>query len=404
MTPPQRRVLMVCWKSPFPTDSGSKQRTALWLRALTARGEVHLAVLDDAPAGRQDSVPGVRIHWLGRSPEKWARFPRLRQLVEIFFPYKELARQGEGLRMLNAEWRYEAVVFRYLSSYAAVQSACAGIPTVVDVDDLDSQKIRSEGAEPGAGLIRRMLTPLRLRFLRAPMRRLLGEADSVAFCAPSDASEAGVEHPWIVPNLPFDFAMTEIPPVAPSRAQPPVVKFLGRLSWPVNTRALEGFLTHSWPLIRKEVPAAVFQIGGSGLGESHRARWASIPGVVVAGYVTDVAEFYRNASLTVCPIFEGGGTKIKILESLWHGRMAVIAAHSLRGHEGMLGEGIGVCVCHDWREIASRTIGLLKDDDCRGKIESAGRRALLAGLSWDGFVAAVNKTVDAAILRSQRKA
>ena len=51
-----------------------------------------------------------------------------------------------------------------------------------------------------------------------------------------------------------------------------------------------------------------------------RLRWEAIDGVQPVGYVDDLADEYRRCAFTVAPIFEGAGTKIKVLESLAFGR------------------------------------------------------------------------------------
>ena len=53
---------------------------------------------------------------------------------------------------------------------------------------------------------------------------------------------------------------------------------------------------------------------------------AALPNVEVSGFVQDLPPVYERAAFTVAPIYWGGGTKIKVLESLAYGRTCVASA------------------------------------------------------------------------------
>jgi len=280
---------------------------------------------------------------------------------------------------------YAAVIFRYMNAFALAGQAGGGSAMIVDVDDLDTQKLESEGRSPGVSWGRRLSVFFRLWRMRRPFARLLDSADLLVFSAAEDATRLSGRRVRVLPNIPFDMAVRPAPAATGSSDGAPTIKFLGRLSWEVNLRGLEGFIAHAWPAIRQTVPEAVLEIGGSGLGAEHRARWSAIPGVRPVGFVDDIAAFYRTATITICPLFEGGGTKIKLLESLWHQRAVVAARHSVRGQEEVVADGEGVFACDGWPEMAARCTQLLIDAPLRHRTEATGFARLARNVSWEAY-------------------
>src|SRR5690606_21015222 len=118
-----------------------------------------------------------------------------------------------------------------------------------------------------------------------------------------------------------------------------VILTVSAMRFRVNEEAVDRFVQKIWPRIRAAAPQARFRIVGSQMTEAHRARWGAHAGVEVIGFVERLADAYGACALTVAPIFEGGGTKIKVLESLLYGRTCVVAPHAQRGYEHVLRHG-----------------------------------------------------------------
>jgi glycosyltransferase involved in cell wall biosynthesis len=97
---------------------------------------------------------------------------------------------------------------------------------------------------------------------------------------------------------------------------PDSLVFAGRLDAYPNRKAVLYIAEEIWPLLKQEIPKAVVDIVGAnppsnlvGLAE-HENNFR------VHGFVEDVRPYLDRASLYVCPIRDGGGTKLKILDAL----------------------------------------------------------------------------------------
>jgi glycosyltransferase involved in cell wall biosynthesis len=103
------------------------------------------------------------------------------------------------------------------------------------------------------------------------------------------------------------------------------------------------------------------------------------PGVRVLGEVADTAPVLERAGLVVVPLRSGGGTRLKVLEALAHGRPV---ASTAKGAEGLpLGERDGVVVADTAADLA-RTVDALHADPARRTALGTAARAAATPYDW----------------------
>ena len=93
------------------------------------------------------------------------------------------------------------------------------------------------------------------------------------------------------------------------------VLFVGDLGYAPNSEGVEWFLEAVWPLVRQCFPSAAFDIVGRNPSQKLKDAHEQC-GVHVHGFVKNLEPLFRRASLSVTPLHAGGGTRLKILESL----------------------------------------------------------------------------------------
>ena len=89
--------------------------------------------------------------------------------------------------------------------------------------------------------------------------------------------------------------------------------FFGAMDYGPNRRGLERFLAEGWPVVQRALPGARLQVAGPG---SERIEGG-------LGVVDDLPALLATARAVVVPIWEGGGTRLKVLEALAAGRAVV---------------------------------------------------------------------------------
>lgn len=92
--------------------------------------------------------------------------------------------------------------------------------------------------------------------------------------------------------------------------------FAGGLSWYPNLDAMTFFLRKVWPRLVAEVPDISLTIIGRNPPEWMLALQAEYPTLKITGFVDDVRPYLSQAHIYVCPIRDGGGTKLKVLDAL----------------------------------------------------------------------------------------
>jgi O-antigen biosynthesis protein len=148
------------------------------------------------------------------------------------------------------------------------------------------------------------------------------------------------------------------------------VLFVGGFGHVPNGDAARWFVAEVWPLVRAEIPDCRLRIAGSNPGEEVLAL-ASVPGVEVLGYVSDLLPLYAQTRISVAPLRFGAGAKGKVGESLAHG-VPVVA--TMIGAEGMsLKDGEHVLVADTAADFAAQVLRLLQDDRLWLGLSGAGR-------------------------------
>ena len=136
-------------------------------------------------------------------------------------------------------------------------------------------------------------------------RRLDRQFDFVVRCSEEDRLRHPGENIVVIPNG------TEIPDSI-TRAPEKRLLFIGDVGYEPNTQGLNWFIEKIWPLVLQQVPDACVDIVGR--NEHHLALRAD--GINTHGYVEDLEPFFHSAACSIVPLRAGGGTRLKVLESL----------------------------------------------------------------------------------------
>jgi len=328
------RILLVSPASPFAPQSGAQQRTALLHEALQTLGEVDVLLIEPTtgPSRLEPPKPGILAHGLWRQrPFGIGKFKPDRALNQA------LGAGGLDFR------RYQLIVGRYLNPITKL-TIPPGVRTVVDLDDWGYHY--TSGA---------LALPARLKSAYAAWLALreLKRFDAFFFVSQRDQERHPELQSAILPNIPFN------PPTQPfPQTDSPTLLFVGSLWYAPNREGIDRFLACCWPAIKAARPQARLLLVGAA-PPAMRRIWEQYPNVSAPGFVDDLGEAYRNAAFTIAPIYSGGGTNIKILESLAYGRACVTTPHCADAFKPDLSSGLSIA--QDDRGFASLCIDWLAD-------------------------------------------
>jgi glycosyltransferase involved in cell wall biosynthesis len=168
------------------------------------------------------------------------------------------------------------------------------------------------------------------------------------------------------------------------------ILFLGALNRPQNIESVRYFREKVWPAVRERVPDAEFRVAGGGLPRDLEREMSEDPRVVVTGFVENIEEEYKSASVFVAPILTGGGVIVKILDALAAGVPVVTTTF---GNEGIVAKpGEEILVSRDPDQFLRNVLALLEDREYRVAMGDAGRRFVELTCGAGRFAEMLGKT------------
>jgi glycosyltransferase involved in cell wall biosynthesis len=169
----------------------------------------------------------------------------------------------------------------------------------------------------------------------------------------------------------------------PSEAapEPDSIIFSGSLGWYPNQSAIRFFDENIWPLIKQRRPQARFYVAGQTPPQS-LVNWAQHdPRVTLVADPEDMRPWAARAAVFVCPIVDGGGTRLKILDALAMGKAVVSTSIGVEGLNVRNGEHL--LVADAPQDFANQVLRLFDDPALRQTLAANGRAMVEECYSWD---------------------
>lgn len=116
----------------------------------------------------------------------------------------------------------------------------------------------------------------------------------------------------------------------------PTLLLLGTYTYPPNVNAANFLVEQVWPRVYQVMPEARLIIAGKS-PSNIRSYDVGAPGVEFTGFVDDLDALYRRTRVVCCPIFSGGGTRVKMIEAAAYGKPIVatrLGAEGLEMYDG----------------------------------------------------------------------
>jgi hypothetical protein len=370
---------------PWPCNSGSRLRLSSTLQALRTLGAVELfsAVSDTRTdfAPPPDDLDLDRVEYITIDDRAPGAADQLRALGRPTAPF-EIPRRASGVMQRRLRHftsgpapgdvsprPYDLVWYFQVRAWVlAGEPALA--PTVVDIDDLEDQKIlaRTQLPRPVQGLggrLRREAGRLWIaedvRRWRRLHRRIARKAAATVVCSDLDARRSGLQGVRVIGN---GYAAPGRPVGRDTVSSPAVFVFQGTLRYPPNADAAHYLVHDIGPRLRALVPGA--QIRLVGLAPPALAALDSPPAVTVTGQVPDITSELAKADVVVIPLRYASGTRVKILEAFAH-RIPVVSTSV--GAEGLdVRDEHHLLVADDPEGIARACARLVEDTTLRRTI------------------------------------
>lgn len=328
------RILWASHVIPYPPKSGVHLRSFNLLRNVAAKHEVDLLAFVQEPwldvffPSQQDGLD-----------ECMRELGKMCRSVQ-FLPIESLKRSGGKLRTalegLVSATSYTTRWLQSAGAHAAFAEAARGAsyslahfdtiglapfrkhfpgtPASLGHHNIESHMLFRRG-ENESNLAKRMYYRLEGERVRRYESRVAADFDLHITCSELDSARLRAVAPGVhavaIPNG----VDTEYFQPNGTQSKAPKLIFVGSLNWYPNVDAVRFLLQEVWPIAKKRQPELQLDIVGSAPPQSVLNLAAGLKDVRVHGFVDDVRPLIDAATLYVCPIRDGGGTKLKILDA-----------------------------------------------------------------------------------------
>jgi glycosyltransferase involved in cell wall biosynthesis len=380
------RTLVVATEYPWPRNSGSRLRLGNTLEGLCACGPTELfSAVSESRIDFVDPPPSVPLERLERiaiddHPPRPADV--VRRLARTTMPF-EMPLQAR--RTMSAALRrfvagpYDLVWFFQGRAWVLSGDVIA-VPGVIDIDDLEDEKILARSSLPRAhderrGRLRqqagRMWTSEDVRRWRALHRSAARRAKATVVCSELDAERSGLAGVRVVRN---GYPSPVHPVGRADVGTPPVVVFQGTLRYPPNADAGRYLVEQIGPRLRQLVPNVEIRLVG--LAPPALSALNDPPSVTLTGQVPEITDELARADIVIIPLRYGSGTRVKILEAFAH-RIPVVS--TTLGAEGLeVQDGTHLLVADSPEGMAQACARLLGDSALRATIVEQAHALFLA--------------------------
>lgn len=169
--------------------------------------------------------------------------------------------------------------------------------------------------------------------------------------------------------------------------------YSGALTYHANFDAVDYFLSQIFPLIQAKRPQVKLSITGKLDGVPIERLPKSRNGEInFTGYLNDIRPALAQSWINIVPLRVGGGTRLKILESLAIGTPVVTTG---KGAEGLdLIPGHDLLVADTPTDFAMAVLHLLQDVALRESLSRNGRQTVEAKYDWQTIGQSFNDFIE----------
>lgn len=383
------RILFVTFGLPYPPDIGVRIHDFYLIKNISRHHSVSLLSLITSPQ-QVEFLPELRqycdhIDYVlkGRRPadKNIAEIARCflngRPLAAHPYFYSEMASK---IRDVVTERNIDIVQIEHslMSVYVEAIPAGSGCRTVLSFHNVAfNQYKRMAGMKISAG--QRLLYRLKGLVMRRWETKYAKKFDKCIVVSPDE----GRLLQTIAPDLDIsvvengvDTGLYKLLNNAPGNK---TLLFVGTMQYPPNIDAVLYFCENIMPLIRRQIPDVKLIVAGHEPPPEIR-RLAEQGNVIVTGYAPDLIPLYERSDVTVVPLRVGGGTRLKILESMALGRAVVSTS---LGCEGLsVTDGENMMIADRPSEFAQCVIRLLRDKELKDKIVRNARHLVQTYYDW----------------------
>lgn len=383
------RILMITDHVPFPPNKGTSIRNYNLIKRISTEHEVWIAALSKSDSDREGQTrllefcTGVEITKKNQSRALDRPLLALKYFIRgmpIELRHYQSSKFIEKIQHLVSRVDFDVIdiVDSHMGLYLDALPLKLQQKTVLTLIDVVFSKFeRISLLEP------KLRRRLRLWLYSRMMRRWEPNyAERFARCIAVSESDRRLLLS-VNPRLTIDVApngidTNQFQPLPYSNSKPALL-FIGSMEYRPNIDGALYFCQDVYPQIKAEIPDIELWITGH--RPTQEVRDLARDDIHVTGSVDDVRPYYERSSVSIVPLRAGGGTRLKILESMALGKPVVSTSIGCEGLDVVDGEHLFIADTSE--QFAEKTLLLIKHEDLRKRMIEKAWNLVVKLYDWD---------------------
>jgi glycosyltransferase involved in cell wall biosynthesis len=374
-------VLFLSRWFPYPPSNGSKLRIYNLLRGVANRHEVTLISFNDQPGIEPDLAPleaicrEVRVvPWAPYRPDSLSArlhllHPKPRSVIDTFSP--QMVQTIEDALRTND---FDVVIASQIDAAHHYSRAFRHIPALFEEAEVSVLYEQYAQAASPWHRFRYGLTWNKHR------RHLASVLKQFQLCTVVSEQERQLVSPLAAPDCAVDLIpnCVDVESYAPFHTTPTPNSLIstGAFTYAPNYEGMRWFLAHVFPQVRAAAPNAHLTITGNHAD----LPLPNIENVTLTGFVDDVRPRVAQAWASVVPLHTGGGTRLKILESMGLGTPVIATS---KGAEGLDARpNTHLLIADTPQEMAAAILRLFREPALRQDLSTNGHALVREKYNW----------------------
>lgn len=382
-------ILVVYPYIPYPLDRGTFQRNFHLLRELAQVHTVDLIALSEN-GERLDQSPVFEsfcreVTFITFCHPAWQKLipERLFQLTPSTLRHWESPELADTIRDRLSRRSYELVHVCDIVMAQYFLREHEHIPLSIDRSRVDLQFQLQQTAFNAKSWKDKLLAWENMAKLWIYEKKIARRCQLQVLCGPDDETfvrkHISRRVPVEVVANGVDLDFFKALPAGNELSNTPAMLFCGAMDYTPNVDALRWYFAEIHDQVRQALPELhIWIVGKSPTDEV--MSYGQLGGVTVTGSVEDVRPYYRRSWLQMVPLRIGGGTRLKIVESLAIGTPVV---STTIGAQGLgLQHDKHALLADSAEEFAGQIIRLCRDAGLRQNLRSNGIEAANERFGW----------------------
>ncbi len=369
-----------------PTNRGGRIRSLETLKRLHQRHEVHYAALNDnvPEAVEQSRDYCTRAYAIDHhAPERGDAAFAVQLIWSVFSPLPLIItryrsdRMKSEVEMLSKREKFDAIVCDFLNAAPNMPDLAKCVLFQHNVEAI----IWKRHAENAPTPVHRFYFQMQADRVAAYEGQVCRSVKSIIAVSPIDADLMRKQYSAervnaVATGVDLDYFAP--PSNAPHIAD---LVFIGSMDWMPNIDGAQWFVREILPLIRRQKPDCSVAFAGREPAGAVLDLAKNDRRIQVTGTVPDVRPYVWGATLSIVPLRSGGGTRLKIFESM-AARVPVVS--TTVGAEGLPVEnGIQIHIADQPQAFADRCLELMDDPTGRARMADAAFEIVSTRFSWE---------------------